>query len=135
MASIDDTAHTLAGVVGLVPGLRCKGFIDDKINPPEAQVFTRDFDPRLTLGGSPSRQVEFGVRVFVRRTDARTAQAELRGYMEQAGSTSIRATIEDADNWDGQVDYVVVTNIGQPFEAELPDQIYWAVDFDVDIVW
>ena len=134
MPNIDDACCALADVVGMVDGLRAKGYADDQINPPEAHVYTRDFDPRMVFGNS-KRTFLLGVRLFVKRTDARSAQRALRGYMEPTGPTSILAAIENEDLWEITVDYAEVTNIGQPFELEQPAELYWAVDIDVDVVW
>jgi len=133
--SINDVCEALALAVQTGAGLRALGYIDDQVSPPQAQVYTLPFDPRLTTGGSPSRSVQMGVRVFVRRTNMRTAQLELRNYMEQSGDLSIKAAIEDDTNWSETVHYAEVTEIGQPFEYETANEIYWAVDFSVDVVW
>ena len=133
--SINDVCDALARAVTAGSGLRALGYIDDQVSPPQAQVYTLPFDPRLTTGGSPSRSVQMGVRVFVRRTNMRTAQLELRNYMEQSGSSSVKTAIEDSSNWDATVHYAEVTEIGQPFEHETAAEIYWAVDFSVDVVW
>jgi hypothetical protein len=135
MPSVNDVCESLAVAVATVPGLRAVGYIDDQVNPPQAQVFTREFDPRMTMGGSASRPVMLGVRIFVKRTDVRTAQRQLRNYMEQSGSSSVRAAIENSDNWNATVHYAEVTGIGQPFEYETAAEVYWAVDFDVDVIW
>lgn len=135
MPDINEVCDATAGALTSGINLRALGYIDDQINPPQAQVYTRDFDPRMTLGGSDTRRVPLGIRIFVRRTNPRTAQLELRSYMEQTGSLSVREAIENSDNWDVTVDYAEVTNIGQPFEYESTTEVYWAVDFDVDVVW
>ena len=133
--SINDVCEALAGAVTTGTGLRALGYVDDQVSPPMAMVFTQSFDPRLTTGGSPSRSVQMGVRVFVRRTNMRTAQLELRNFMEQSGTTSIRTAIEDESNWSETVHYAEVTEIGQPFEYETANEVYWAVDFSVDVVF
>ena len=137
MPSITEVCDTLAGAVSGISGLRAKGYVDDITNPPEAQVYTREYDPRMVFSGS-KRTFMLGVRVFVKRTDIRSAQKTLREFMEPSGATSVTAKIEDETAWSGAtVDYAEVTNIGQPFEY-LPDggtSVYWCVDFDVDVCW
>lgn len=135
MPTVNEVCDALAEAVGAVPGLRTLGFADDQINPPQAHVFTRDFDPRFTMGGSASRPVMLGVRVFVRAVDPRSAQKALRSYMEQSGSTSVRAAIEDDANWTQTVHFAEVTNIGQPFIHESVNESFWAIDFDVEVTW
>lgn len=135
MPDINEVCEALAGAVASIPGLRALGYADDQITPPQAHVFTRAFDPRLTMGGSASRPVALGIRLFVRRPDPRTAQRTLRSYMEQDGTTSVRAAVEDPDNWTETVHYAEVTGIGQPFEVETPNEMFMAVDFDIDVIW
>jgi hypothetical protein len=134
--SIDDACSALAAVVNQIPELRAKGYIDDVTNPPEAQVYTREFDPRMVFGDA-NRVFQLGVRVFVRRTDLRSAQQRLRSFMEPSGASSVRAKIEDGDSWAETIHYAEVTNIGQPFEYS-PDSgttVFWCADWDVDVVW
>jgi hypothetical protein len=87
--SIDDACSALAAVVNQIPELRAKGYIDDVTNPPEAQVYTREFDPRMVFGDA-NRVFQLGVRVFVRRTDLRSAQQRLRAFMEPSGASATR---------------------------------------------
>lgn len=132
--TISEACDAVATVLSSITGLRSLGYADDTINPPQAQVYTREYDPRMVFGNN-KRTFMLGVRVFVRRTDPRSAQRALREFMEPTGSTSVTATIENEALWPVTVDYAEVTSIGQPFEVETPAEIYWAVDFDVDVVW
>lgn len=132
--SIDEACEALASVVDQVPGLRAKGYPDDSINPPEAHVYSREFDPRFVFGTTPNL-FQLGVRVFVSRTNMRTTMRQIRDFMEPSGATSVREAIEDGDLWNVTIHHAAVTNIGQPFEAIVGDTIYIAVDFDVDVVW
>jgi hypothetical protein len=134
MGAVNDACDALAGIVASIDGLRCVPYPSDQINPPEAHIFNRATDPRMTLGGSPKRVQQLGLRLFVRRIDPRTAHIQLRDYMDQDGDSSIRAALEDHENWPDDVDYVEVTQIGQPFEATSGDAVYLAVDFDVDVI-
>lgn len=143
MPSIDDVCSALATAVGSITGLRAKGYADDQVNPDEAQVFTQEFDPRMVFGRGadygPSPYL-LGIRLFVRRTDPRSAQKKLRGYMETTGPTSVVEAIEDSGNWPADVDDVEVTLIGQPFEFDIQTDggivaSYWAIDFDVTVIW
>jgi len=132
--SLDEVCTTLADVITAGTGLRAKGFPDDQVNAPEAHVLTQPFDPRLVFD-SPKSAYQLGVRVMVQRTNLRTAYQDLRNFMEPTGATSIRAAIEDEDNWQVDIDYAVVTNISQPFELELAGTVYMAVGFDVEVCW
>jgi len=132
--TISEACDAVATVLSSITGLRSIGYADDTINPPQAHVFTREYDPRMVLGNS-KRTFLLGIRMFVRRTDPRSAQRAIRAFMEPTGSTSITATIENEDLWAVTVDYAEVTSIGQPFEVETPTETYMAVDFDIDVVW
>jgi hypothetical protein len=127
----------MAGAIDGLSGIRAKGFIDDITNPPEAQVSTREFDPRMVLS-SVKATVPFTVRVFVKRTDLRSAHKALRGFMEPSGSGSVSAAINNESAWSGAtVDDAYVTLVGQPFEY-VPDggnTVYLCVDFDVEVIW
>lgn len=134
MGDTNDALEALADVVATVVG-RAKPYLDENINPPDAHCFTRTYDPRLTLGGSPKRMLAASVRVFVKRIDLRSAQLSIRNYMDQAGETSIRAAVENGDLWpDGLIDDVEVVQVGEPFEVGTGDAAYFAIDFDVDII-
>ena len=43
--TIDESCDALASVLSSFGGLRALGYADDTIMPPQAQVFTREFDP------------------------------------------------------------------------------------------
>ena len=134
MGDIQTACERLADALSTIDGLEAKGWLDEKIDPPEVHIFTRQFDPRFVLGGSPSRVVALGARVFVKRTDLYEAQVQLRDYMEQSGPLSVRATVENSDNWPTDTQDVTVTGIGQPFETTGGDATYLAVDFDIDVI-
>lgn len=143
MPSINEACEALATVVGSIDGLRAKGYADDQINPDEAQVYTQPYDPRMVFGrgtGYGPTTYLLGVRLFVSRNDPKSAQKKLRGYMESDGATSVLAKIEDDASWSEPIDDAEVTNIGQPFEYEIQNAaggvtMYWAVDFDVTVIW
>lgn len=135
MGDINDACGYIADALATIDGLNTKPGWDDKIVAPEAQVFNRGGDPRMTLGNSARRVLPLGVRVFVQRGDAIEGQYELREYMEKTGVSSVIQALEDDANYPTTVHYVEVTNIGAPFQTELTDAVaYLAVDFDVDVV-
>lgn len=142
--TLDEVCAALATVVATVDGIsRAKGWADDEINPIEAQVYTRPYDPRMVFGkGANYGETTYllGVRVFASRTNMRTAQKQLRAFMETTGTSSVVAAIEDGDSWAETIDSAEVTGIGQPFEVEIQNAAggvttYWAVDFEVDVIW
>jgi hypothetical protein len=134
MPDINEVCEGLADAAQAVAGLRALPYISANVTAPQAQVYTRPYDPRLVFGDSKSLY-QLGLRVMVKASNERTAQRSLRSYMEPSGSTSVRAAIEDSTNWEPTVDYVEVTEVGQPFELEVGSELYWATDFDVDITW
>lgn len=141
MPSLDEACHALAGAIATVDGLRAKGYADDQVNPDEAQVYTVAYDPRMVFGkGADYGKSTYimGVRLYVSRQVPRAAQKRLRGYMETTGATSVLAAIEDGENWDEDIDYAAVVQIGQPFEAAIETEgglavTYWALDLDVEV--
>ena len=137
MPSIDEVCTAMAGAIDSISGIRAKGYIDDVTNPPEAQVSTREYDPRMVLS-SVKATYPFTVRVFVKRSDLRSAHKALRGFMEPSGSGSVPVAINTETAWSGAtVDDAYVTLVGQPFEYS-PDggtTVFLCVDFDVEVIW
>lgn len=134
MSDINDACEALAATISSsVEGLYCKPYLDDTKRPPEAQITTRAHDPRFTFTGT-DRVVALRVRVFVRRADPRAGQELLRNYMTTSGEYSLKAAIEDADNWDGEVHSASVTEISDVLEIIEESAAYLAVDFDVDLI-
>lgn len=134
MSDIQSVCDALAEAVRGINGLKAKGYVDTTIAPPEAQVYTRPFDPRMVFDTSPS-EYQLGLRVFVKASDVRAAQRALREFMSPVGASSIRAALENEDNWPADVHDVVVTQIGQPFEFDAGNTAYWYVDFDLTVTW
>lgn len=137
MPSITEVADALAGAIDGISGIRAKAYPDDIVNPSEAHVQTREFDPRMAFG-SVKATYPFVVRVFVKRTDIRSANKTLRGFMEPSGSGSVPAAVNNESAWSGAtVDDAQVVLVGQPFEYS-PDggnTVYLCVDFDVEVIW
>lgn len=134
MGDINDACEYLADALSVIPGLRARHYFDDQVNPPEVQITNRAYDPRLTMGGSPEREIALVARLFLPRGNLRVAQEQMRDFMDQTGDLSIRATIENSDNWSADIHYAEVEQIGQPFETVGTDTTYLAVDFDVIVV-
>lgn len=134
MTDVNDACAALAQALLQVEGIaHVKPYPDDSFNPPEAQIWDRDLDPRLTLGGSPSRVVPFTVGVYVKRTDPRTAIYQLREFKAQTGTTSVVAVLEDDTNWPTGTQYVEVTNISQIKQIESGAAVYLSLEFDIDV--
>lgn len=137
MPTIAEVCTSAAGAIDGITGLRAKAYADTIINEPEAQVFTREFDPRYVFG-STKHPLPMTARVFAKATDARTAQATLRSFMEPSGSTSVLAAIETISSWTGNgaaVDYAEVTLISSPGQVEIAGTVRWFVDIEFDVVF
>ncbi len=130
MSDINDAAIGLAQALGTITGLNAKHYADDGVNAPEAHVFTRSYDPRMVFGSTP-RVVELGARIIVSRQPAQEAQERLREYMSQTGNYSVIEAVENDANWPAGVHYVEVTEVGEPFELNLAEAVYLAVDFSI----
>lgn len=124
----------LADAVATVPGLRAKPYPDENINPPDVHIYWREGDPRLTFG-TVRAEYHIGLRVFVRRTDLRSAETELDGYLDPEGSTSVLAALLDSDNWPDDVHYVEVTNVSEYLDMVTPEVTFRFADIDVNVVW
>lgn len=137
MPSIDDVCTAMATAIDTISGLRAKPYADDIVNPAEAHIETREFDPRMVFS-SVKATVPFVVRIFVKRTDIRSAAKTLRTFLEPSGSTSVSAAINNESAWSGAtVDDAYVTLVSQPFEFS-PDNgntVYWCADLDVEVIW
>ncbi len=134
MPDLQTVCDACAASVRGINGLKAKGYVDTTIAPPEAQVYTRPFDPRMVFNPTPS-MYELGIRVFVKAGDAKAAQKALRAYMDPAGASSVRAALETDSNWPDGVHFVEVVQIGQPFEIEIVSNVFWYVDFDFNVTW
>lgn len=83
----------LATAASTINGLRCFDFVPDAPNPPcffPAEL-EQDYDKAFG-GGLEAWTVT--CRVLVPRSDDRSGQKELQGYLKRTGPTSIRAAIE-----------------------------------------
>lgn len=139
MGDVNNVCVELANVVGLIAGLRAKHFNDDTVQPPEAHVTTRDFEPRYVFDGT-TMPLHLTVRVMVPRTPARQSQERLREFMDPSGPLSVQATIEDEQNWpDNFVQAAEVVQITEPYQVQLGSPgdnapVFLAADWWVDLI-
>jgi hypothetical protein len=76
------------------------------------------------------------VRVFVGRIAEKSAQKRLDELTEASGAGSLVVAVEDGDNWPSDlVDYASVSLIGEPQQVTVADEVFLAVDFDVEVVF
>lgn len=134
--TINRVCERAAQILDGIPGLRATAYPTEMPNPPEAQVYTSAFDPRMTFEGDDAKHVyALGVTVFANRQSVRSGFAVLRDFMDPAGELSIREALEDEDRWGGLIDFAQVTNIGQITEVAVGENVYLAVSFQVEACW
>lgn len=126
---INEAFVRLAERIQTVDGLRAKSWMDDSVNPDEVHLDLRQYDPRMTLGGSPVRPVGCKATVYLRRQSPRAAQEALRDYIDK-----IIDAVEDSDAWTPDIHYAEVILVGDPFQIDRADMTYLAVELDIDVV-
>ncbi len=137
MLSVTEVRDALAAAISDGCGLRAEALWpagDKAIASPLAVVTRRAFDPRLVFSDRKAVYL-FTVTVYADRASERSAQKLLDGYCELAGTGSVRAAIEDGDNWSVTVDYAEVTQIGEVGAVSINEADYLAVPFDVEVCW
>lgn len=132
--SIEDVRGGLADAVKNGAGLRCTPYMVSDVNPPCAMVDRRAMDPRLVLDPSKSAY-PFRVVVFAGNISGTAAQKAIDKYCATTGAESVKAAIEDGDNWSAQVDYAQVVLIGDSQERTVGANTYLTVEIDVEVVW
>lgn len=90
----------IADAAASVAGLRCFGYVPDSITPPVFYAGEVEIDPEQTFG--PMDKVQITCRVLVSRSDDRTGQKLLDGFLKRTGPTSIRAALAAARGAPGQ---------------------------------
>lgn len=116
-------------------GLHCEAYEHDTIVAPGAQIARGEMDPRLVLGGT-KQEYAFKVRVYVSRAVDEQAQVTLDACCEMTGATSIRAALEDGDNYTAALfHYVEVIGVSQTFAVERASGEFLMVEFDVRTVF
>lgn len=130
--AIRDVRESLVAAVRTT-GLPCSDTILDVKNPPCAQVYRKDYDPRMVFAEGKS-MYEFGVVVFMGRVVPESSFAALDLYAEVAGPKSITAALQNEANWTFDVDYVQVVNIGGEQIMEVAGTQYLTIEFDVEVV-
>ena len=114
--------------------IRAIGWMPDAIPAPCVVVSRREMDPRMVFSEAKAAY-QFLLRVYVPRTSERAGQDQLDEWCEPTGSTSIMAALQTGSNWTQTVDYAVVTSIGEVFETARADEVFLAVDIEVEVVW
>jgi hypothetical protein len=83
-----------------VPALTCFGYVPDSVPEPCFYAGEVEIDPHNSFGGDDAVTVR--CRVLVSRSDDKSGQAALDGYLSRTGTSSIRAALEAARGAPGQ---------------------------------
>lgn len=133
MPSITDVRAALAGAVEAC-GLRCSPYMLTQVNAPCAHVNRSDMDPRMVFGAD-TNVYQFQVTVYAGGQSDIAMQTELDERCAVSGAKSVKAAVEDGNNWSETIDYAAVTRIGGPEFREIGGGSFLAVDIDVEVVW
>ena len=136
MTTIDDVRETIATAASTIDGWRASAYVGDQINPPQIKVTMPAFDPRMVFGQS---RVTYTFRCFAYYTRAAGDSGE-RALDELAaitGAGSFIAAIQDEANWAIDVQYAVVTNVGEVSVTQFGTDAaeYFVRPFDVEVCW
>lgn len=105
MATIEQIMQGIETRLDTIAGLRVSDTITPTMSPPFAMVgLPSGIDYHTAMGTNPLGALMFEVWVFTSTAWDRTGQLKLAGYMNQNGSTSIRAAIEGDKTLGGVVD-------------------------------
>ena len=94
-------------------------------------VYRREFDPRMVFGDTTTAY-QMGIAVVFNRNGG---LAPLDDICEPSGVGSLRAAVENGDNWGVTVDYAQVTRVSEVNVVDLGGVQYLSVEFDIEVVW
>lgn len=94
-------------------------------------VVRREMDPRMVFGATKN-MFPMGIVVLFNRT---SGLAQVDALCEPSGLGSMKAAVENGDNWGVTVDYAEVTRISDTNVVELGGAMYLSVEFDIEVVW
>lgn len=135
MPTVTEVRNGLADAIAAGTDLRTSPLVLDTMVPPIAVVARQAFDPRYVFSQSKAAY-PFYVRLFAGRTDERSAQDKLDTWCELSGTNSVIAAIQTDANWGTvDVDYAVVTNIGEVQSAAIGESVYLTVELSVEVVF
>lgn len=130
-----EVRDALANAITAGTGLRASALVLDTMAPPIAVVARQPFDPRLVFTQAKAAY-QFAVRIYAGRTNERAAQEALDGWCELSGAGSVIAAIQNDANWGAvDVDYAVVTNVGEVQAVAIGESVYLTVELTVEVVF
>jgi hypothetical protein len=105
MATVEQIMKGLETRLDTISGLRVSDTITPTISPPWAMVgLPANIEYHKAMGTNPLGDSVFEIWVFTSKAWDRTGQLKLAGYLNQNGSTSIRAAVEADRQLGGVVD-------------------------------
>lgn len=136
MTTLKDIRIELAEAVETV-GLPCTPYLSDIVVPPCAMVGRRQMSPDLVFGES-TQIAALTVHVFVQRSEEGDGQEQLDEYMDRDGALSIKAAVENGDNWSTAlgVDYCKLISWGEPqLGVDISGAEYITARIDLEVCW
>lgn len=136
MPTISELRTAVADAVATIDGLRATPLVADKVNGPQAVVMRKEFVYDDVLNGAGefgAHTYQFGITVYVARTNERGAQDLLDEYAEPSGDNSIKAAVETDTDLLALVDWVDVTEVGEIRISTIGQIDYLIEEFTVQV--
>lgn len=134
MTTIAEVRPALADALAQIPGWRVTPYVGAAINAPMLKVSRPAFDPRMVFGQAKAKR-SFTVTAYVTMGAIEHGEQLLDALCELTGETSLIAAVQDGANWSVDVDYAVVTNVGEVTAAEIAGAEYLVCPFEIEVVW
>lgn len=133
MTTIADVRASLK-VAGETTGLRGSAYITDQVNFNCFQVGIPAYDPRFMFAGV-KRVQPFTIVAYFQKSAEIAAQKTLDEYCDVTGAKSMVAAVQNGDNWDADVDYCQVVQIGATALTTIVEIEYLTVQWDLEVCW
>jgi hypothetical protein len=135
VTSLADVRRNLATIAGDISGWSGSMYVGDAVSSNFIKVFRPAFDPRVVFGGG-KRQLTFRCVAYAKRVDAASSEQSLDELAEPTGDASFLAAVQESTNWTVDIDYAVVTEVGEVAVAVWTDGVeYLVCPFDIEVVW
>lgn len=136
MTTIFDARQGLADALSTIPGWRASAYVGDQVNPPMIKVTMPAFDPRMVFGQSKAAHT-FRCYAYATRAASESSERALDELAELTGDGSLIAAVQTSGNWTADVDYAVVTTVGEITVTQFGSDAaeYFVRPFDVEVVW
>lgn len=135
MTTIAQVRQNLSDIADLLAGWSGSAKVGDSVDAGTIKVFRPAFDPRVVFGGG-KMMLTFQCAAYAKRIDSGSSEDSLDALAELSGAGSFIAAVQDSANWDVDVDYASVTQVGETRVAKWDDGVeYLVCPFDVEVVW